>query len=72
MDKQIKFVAYLLLYKTISGSEQLKEAYEDILTYAKDVDKLYIFNFAKNGQSLLFDSLARFDFIEYASPTSNG
>ena len=72
MDKQIKFVAYLLLYKTISGSEQLKEAYEDILTYAKDVDKLYIFNFAKNGQSLLFDVLSKYDFIEYASPESKG
>lgn len=72
MERKIEFVAYLLLYKSIVGSEQLKETYEDILTYAKDVDKLYIFNFSKNGQSLLFDSLERFDFIEYASPTSNG
>ena len=30
MERKIEFVAYLLLYKSIVGSDQLKEAYEDL------------------------------------------
>lgn len=68
----MKFVAYLLLYKRIEGSELLDRTITDMLTYSKDVDTLYIFNYHKYPQSTLIDVLKMYKNIEYVDLPNKG
>ncbi len=68
----MKFVAYLLLYKRIEGSEILDRTITDMLTYSKDVDTLYIFNYHKYPQSTLIDVLKMYKNIEYVDLPNKG
>jgi rhamnosyltransferase len=68
----MKFVAYLLLYKRIEGSELLNQTVADMLTYSKEVDTLYIFNYHKYPQSTLIDVLKMYKNIEYVDLPNKG
>ena len=69
---KMKFVAYLLLYNRIEGSEVLNETINDMLTYLKEVDTLYIFNYHKHSQKTLIDVLKIYKNIEYVDLQDRG
>ena len=68
----MKFVAYLLLYSKIEGSEVLNETLADMLTYLKEVDTLYIFNYHRYTQKTLIDVLKMYKNIEYVDLPNKG
>lgn len=68
----MKFVAYLLLYKKIEGSEILNQTINDLLTYLREVDTLYIFNYHRYTQTALIDVLKIYKNIEYVDLTNKG
>ena len=68
----MKFVAYLFLYKKIEGSELLNQTISDMLTYSKEVDTLYIFNYHRYPQSTLIDVLKVYKNIEYVDLPNKG
>jgi rhamnosyltransferase len=69
---KMKFVAYLLLYSKIEGSEVLNETLTDMLTYLKEVDTLYIFNYHRYTQKTLIDVLKMYKNIEYVDLPNKG
>ena len=68
----MKFVAYLLLYKRIEGSELLNQTISDMLTYSKEVETLYIFNYHRYPQTTLIDVLKMYKNIEYVDLPNKG
>lgn len=73
MEQNKKFIGFLLLYKVIEGSENLKDMMKEIMTYIPSMDKLYIFNFAEREQLPLIDELAKkYSHTEYATLKSKG
>lgn len=73
MNKDLKFIGYLLLYKKIEGSTNLNRVVQDIMTYLPYMDKFVIFNFNEEEQIFLIETLKKqHPNIEYAKIESQG
>lgn len=63
----MKFIANLLITKDISTYEDIKAFNNSLTEYIRHVDKLYIYNITKNELNDFYDSLNRYDNIEYTT-----
>lgn len=63
----MKIIANLLITKDIRNEEDIKQYTSDIMKYIHSVDKLYIYNVTNYDLSKFYESINRFDKIEYAN-----
>ncbi len=73
MNKNLKFIGYLLLYNKIEGSTYISRVISDIMTYLPYMDKFVIFNFHQEEQIYLIQTLKKqHPNVEYAKVESKG
>ena len=73
MNRNLKFNVYLLLYKKIEGSEEIKRSLSEISTYLPYATKFYIFNYCKEDQVFLIEELkTKYGEMEYAKIETKG
>lgn len=63
----MKVIANLLVTKDIRNEEDIKEYSNDIYRFIHNVDKLYIYNVTNYDLTKFYESLERFDKIEYTN-----